>query len=257
MGKRASAGLGMPSLRELYKGSGSLLVASGPMVVVQDTSTAATVSVLDRWLPPTQALCASACISGGVGALVIGCQIEGIITRAHSTGRTVTQTVVETRASQGVAGLVMPYGAWMIAGREVPYAGCLFFLSGWVRSKMHGESVIGAAGESGGGAAGGAAGSSAARYGRDLVAAAVTAAIAGPLSHAPSVVASTQQAHNVTIREACSMIWRADGLIGFFRGVRLRTISLTGSMFVMPLTIETLQPLVERYGSYRHKWRPE
>ena len=101
------------------------------------------------------------------------------------------------------------------------------------------------------------AGSSAARYGRDLVAAAVTAAIAGPLSHAPSVVASTQQAHNVTIREACSMIWRADGLIGFFRGVRLRTISLTGSMFVIPLTIETLQPLVERYGSYRHKWRPE
>ena len=57
MGKRASAGLGMPSLRELYKGSGSLLVASGPMVVVQDTSTAATVSVLDRWLPPTPALC--------------------------------------------------------------------------------------------------------------------------------------------------------------------------------------------------------
>ena len=38
--KRVSAGVGLPPLAELYKGSGSLYLAMGPMVMVQDRSTA-------------------------------------------------------------------------------------------------------------------------------------------------------------------------------------------------------------------------
>jgi hypothetical protein len=87
----------------------------GPMVMVQDASTAATLGVLESSLPPAPALCASACVSGAVGALSVGCQIEGLITRAHATGQTVGQTLFATRAAHGVAGLVLPYGALMIA----------------------------------------------------------------------------------------------------------------------------------------------
>ena len=37
--KRLSAGLGLPAVSEIYKGSTSLLVAFGPMVLLQDGST--------------------------------------------------------------------------------------------------------------------------------------------------------------------------------------------------------------------------
>ena len=273
------------------------------MVLVQDKSTAATLSVVEQWLPPTPALCASACVSGAVGALAVGCQIEGLITRAHGTGHTVTQSFWATHAAYGWQGILVPHGAMAIAAvrvvaarcpyppdcrrarrarrrpgcivelcivcafvcvwqREVPYAGCLFFLSGWIRSKVHGKDLIGTDGagvegapqaaDGGGGTSGGSGWLP--RVGRDLMAAALTAAIAGPISHAPSVIAAHQQAHAVGFAEAVAHLCAegGGGLRGFFRGLVPRTASLTGSLFVMPLTIEWLQPLVEKN---RHRWR--
>lgn len=257
--KRASAGLGLPSLSELYKGSGSLLFAMGPMYMVADASTAATLDLIGDRLPPTPALCVSACVSGGVGALGVGCQIEGLITRAHATGHTVWETLLATRAALGISGVLVPYGALMIAAREIPYAGCLFFLSGYIRSQIHGTSVIGEAGGTEGAATAAAAApeggitASWAFLGRDLLSAALTACIAGPISHVPSVVAAHQQAHSVSISTACREIARSGkGLGPWFLGLLPRTCSLTGSLFMMPFAIETLQPIVERN---RWRWR--
>jgi hypothetical protein len=122
---------------------------------------------------------------------------------------------------------------------------------------MHGESVIGDTGAADAGAAdaGAAAptGLDAQRVGRDLLSAALTAMIAGPISHVPSVVAAHQQAHAVSIGTACATLRAAaPGFRGFWAGILPRTASLTGSLFVMPFSIELLQPLVEKH---RHRWR--
>ena len=231
----------------------------GPMVLIQDKSTAMSLSVVERWLPPEPALCASACISGAVGALAVGCQIEGLITRAHGTGQTVTQTLWATRAAGGWLSVLVPYGALAIAAREVPYAGCMFFLSGWIRSKVHGRNVIGhdegaAAAAAADAALPASSDGGARRIGLDFLTAALTAAVAGPISHAPSVIAAHQSAHAVDFWTACAHLRKVGGggLSGFFQGLAPRTASLTGSLFVMPLAIECLQPLVEKY---RHHWR--
>lgn len=85
--KRLSAGVGLPNVSELYKGSGSLYFAMGPMVVVQDGSTALALDKFNQaGVGPQAALCASAMLSGAVGALAVGAQVEGCITRAHATG---------------------------------------------------------------------------------------------------------------------------------------------------------------------------
>ena len=55
---------------------------------------------------------------------------------------------------------------------------------------------------------------------RDAVAATMTAAVAGPISHVPSVIASYQQAHAVGLRTACGEIWRAGGISRFWGGLR-------------------------------------
>ncbi len=86
---------------------------------------------------------------------------------------------------------------------------------------------------------------------RDALAATMTAAVAGPISHVPSVIASYQQAHAVGLRTACGEIWRAGGIRRFWGGLLPRSISLSGSLFIMPFAIETLQPLAEELKSRR------
>ena len=128
--KRVSAGLTMPPFKDIYKGSGSLMFAMGPMIVVQDASTAVMLRVLEGHLQPTPAHATAACISGAVGALTVGAQIEAVITRAHATQVTIAQATRNTYRAGGLLALLAPHGAMMIAGREVPYAGCLVFHSG-------------------------------------------------------------------------------------------------------------------------------
>ena len=45
-------------------------------------------------------------------------------------------TVRSTFSQGGLTSLLVPHGAAMVAAREAPYAGCLFFLSGWIRSRV-------------------------------------------------------------------------------------------------------------------------
>lgn len=117
--KCVSAGIPLPSLRNLYKGSGSLYFAMGPLTIVEDRTTAVALDTIGDRLSVDLRHAASACISGGIAALTVGCQIEGIITRSHATGETVLQTAVSTHARGGFASIFVPYGAMMIAAREV------------------------------------------------------------------------------------------------------------------------------------------
>jgi hypothetical protein len=242
--KRVSAGLSVPPLRELYKGSGSLMFAMGPMLVVQDGSTAVMLRALEGRLDPTAAYAASACFSGAVGALTVGAQIEAVIVRAHATKRTIGQTVAGTYSQRGALGLVAPHGALMIAAREVPYAGCLFFLSGWIRGRLDDLWPLPAASPGTTSAPGQWSSRSVLR---DVVSAVLTAAVAGPISQAPNVIAAHQQAHAMSLGAACREIASRGGVSGFFSGLLPRTVSLSGSLFIFPFTMEVLQPYVERW----------
>jgi hypothetical protein len=228
--KRVMAGLSAPAVRHLYKGGGSLLLSNGPMVVLQDGTTGAILK--GSGAPPTPSQHAlAACASGALGGLCVGAQVESIITRAHATRAPVWRTALSVLAAGGPRALLAPRGALMVAAREVPYAGVLLYLSARVRA---------AVGDAAGAGAPGAG--AATRWAADAAAALLSAAVAGPISHVPSVIASHQQAHNVGVVEACRCI-RLSG--GFFRGVVPRTCTLAGSLFVIPLTIETVQPMLE------------
>lgn len=224
--KRTSAGLTFPPLGELYKGGGGLLCSQGPMIVTQDASTAMCLRFTDGRLSPDASLCASSCFSGAVGALLVGAQMEAVITRAHSTHVSVVQAARNAYGAGGVLALLAPYGALMMACREVPFAGCLFFLSGYVRARL--EALFPDGGVP-----------------RDMAAAAVTASVAGPLSHAPNVVAAHQQANLTPLGETVRSIYARAGLRGFVAGLLPRTASLAGTLFVFPFTVERVQAKLE------------
>lgn len=55
------------------------------------------------------------------------------------------------------------------------------------------------------------------------------------------------QAHASAFTESCRSIYAIAGRRGFMAGLLPRTISLVGSLFTVPFTIERIQPLVERH----------
>lgn len=228
--KRMQAALGAPKVTELYKGAGSLLFCSGPMITVQDFSTGAILKLFGSEVSANAAHAMSACLSGAIGALTVGSQVESVITRAHASGTSVFSVIQKTYATGGIAALVAPYGGLMVAAREIPYAGTLFFLSGWLNSRLR---VLSDSDERG------------SHLGLDVLTALCSAAVAGPVSHAPSVIASHQQARSVTVSAACREIAATGGLNSFYRGLVPRTLTLAGSLFVIPFTIRELQPLIE------------
>lgn len=227
--KRIQAALGAPKLGEVYKGAGALFFCCGPQLTVQDYSTGAILKLLDNSTNAAHAV--SACASGAIGALAVGSQVERVITRAHASSLSVASVIRTTYAAEGLAGLIAPYGGLMVAAREVPYAGTLFFLSGFLNAQL--RSGLLSTDERG------------PHLGLDVLTALCSAAIAGPISHAPSVIASHQQARGVTILAACREIAATGGWRSFFRGLVPRTLTLAGTLFVIPFTIRELQPLIE------------
>ena len=97
--KRIAGGIRpvVPPLRDVYKGSGSLLLAYLPMLVVEDRATAMALSVLDGRLGDSASHLASACFAGAVGGACVGAQFEGAIMRAHATETSVAQAVAHSR----------------------------------------------------------------------------------------------------------------------------------------------------------------
>uniref|UniRef100_A0A7S0P2B5 Mitochondrial carrier protein n=1 Tax=Calcidiscus leptoporus TaxID=127549 RepID=A0A7S0P2B5_9EUKA len=223
--KRLSAGLSLPSARELYKGSGSLYLAMGPMTVIADGTTSIVTRALHGVLDPTPSLFAAASVSGAAGAVSFGAQVENLIVRAHSTRSSIWKTTTDVFGAGGLRALALPPGLAMIVAREVPYCGCLFFLSDQVRRALRSDEAA----------------SASSRVPRDMLAASLTACVAGPISHVPSVIAAHQQAHAVSLLAACAHIRRTAGARGFCAGLVPRTVSLAGSLFVLPFSIEALQ----------------
>ena len=232
--KRVMAGLPRVRIREIYKGAGSLLLSCGPMTTLQDLTCFLILQRTGDGPTSTQAVsqtahAMSACVSGAIGGLCVGAQIESIITRAHAMRESVWCTTKKTYSLGGFKALAFPYGGLMMAAREVPYAGTLFFLSGWIRERLTRNGI----GEG---------------VGRDILAALLSATIVGPISHVPSVIASHQQANNASISTACREMYATGGGTSFFRGILPRTLTLAGSLFVIPCAIEFLQPLIEVSG---------
>ena len=84
--KRLSAGLPLPRLGEIYKGSGALYLAFFPMMVVEDWATGVVDRTLGGRLGDESRHLVSACASGPAAAVLVGSQVEGLITRAHGVG---------------------------------------------------------------------------------------------------------------------------------------------------------------------------
>ncbi len=70
----------------------------------------------------------------------------------------------------------------------------------------------------------------------------MTSALATPLSHPASVIASYQQGHNESFLNTIRFIMRHSGWKGFFRGLIARTISLSGTFTIVPIVLRVLSP---------------
>mmetsp|Transcript_18761 Transcript_18761/g.56642 ORF Transcript_18761/g.56642 Transcript_18761/m.56642 type:complete len:168 (+) Transcript_18761:504-1007(+) len=116
----------------------SLYLAMGPMTVVEDGSTTLIQQAVrgGRWLGDEASLAVAASASGVAGAVLVGAQVEAVITAAHAKGSTIGESAAAAYRAGGLRALLVPHGLTMIAAREAPYCGCLFFLSGRIRERM-------------------------------------------------------------------------------------------------------------------------
>lgn len=211
LAKRISANLPPPrTIQTLYKGSTHLYLSTGPTTVVEESVTRR----LGGGAGPAMA-------SGLAAAGCVGAQTEALVTRAHATGASVPDAAREAFRARR---LMLPPGLLMVAAREIPYAGCLFWLSGRARELV------------GGARAGGRS------IATDALAAVFTAAVAGPLSHVPACVAAHQQAHALGLSASVRAIYASRGVWGFWSGLGARSASLAGSLFIVPFVLERLQP---------------
>jgi len=120
----------------------------------------------------------------------------------------------------GVAGLLLPPGMLATACREVPFAAALFAVRPRLRAIAEERYPT------------------TQRFLRELSCGVAAASVAGPASHAPSVVAAYQQATDATPRRAMAAIYASGGLRAFFRGLPARTLSLAGTFTVVPLALD-------------------
>ena len=161
--------------------------------------------------------------------MLVGSQVEGLITRAHGVGQSLGRSLMATAAAEGWISLLVPHGMLMVAAREVPYAGCLFFLSAKIRAALEPPE--------------GAAAPLAMRVPRDLLAACVRvrrrAALAGAV-HDRRVPAGARAGHRRRVRRDLPhrhrLLRRADGAHRPARRLALR----------LPVHDGGAQPVAER-----------
>ena len=212
--KRVGAGLSaLPRLHRLYAGGGALWVSIAPTTIIEDG--------VSTVLKPRYGDLAASATSGAIAGLCVTSQVERCITAAHASKRlSVRETVVAIYQRNGVAGLISPPGMAATACREVPFAAALFAVRPRLRAIAE-ERYPGTQ-----------------RLLRELSCGVAAASVAGPASHAPSVVAAYQQATDATPTRAMAAIYAAGGLRAFFRGLPARTLSLAGTFTVVPLALD-------------------
>ena len=211
--KRVGAGLSaLPPLNRLYAGGGALWVSIAPTTIIEDG--------VSTVLKPRCGDLAASAASGAIAGVCVTSQVERCITAAHARDRGVGETVAALYRRGGILALALPPGMLATACREVPFAAALFAARPRLR-KIAEERYPGAQ-----------------RLLRELSCGVAAAAVAGPASHAPSVVAAYQQATEATPRQAVADIYASGGLRAFFRGLPARTLSLAGTFTVVPLALD-------------------
>jgi hypothetical protein len=211
--KRVGAGLSaLPPLRRLYAGGGALWVSIAPTTIIEDG--------VSTVLKPRCGDLAASAASGAIAGVCITSQVERCITASHARNLSVQDTAVAIYRRGGVAGLLLPPGMLATACREVPFAAALFAVRPRLR-KIAEERYP-----------------TTQRFLRELSCGVAAASVAGPASHAPSVVAAYQQATDASPRQAMAHIFAAGGLRAFFRGLPARTVSLAGTFTVVPLALD-------------------
>ena len=211
--KRVGAGLSaLPPLHRLYAGGGALWVSIAPTTIIEDG--------VSTVLKPRCGDLAASAASGAIAGVCVTSQVERCITAAHARNLSVRETAAAIYRRGGLLALVSPPGMLATACREVPFAAALFAVRPRLR-KIAEERYP-----------------TTQRFLRELSCGIAAAAVAGPASHAPSVVAAYQQATGVTPRQAVADIYAAGGLREFFRGLPARTMSLAGTFTVVPLALD-------------------
>ena len=210
--KRVGAGLpGFPPLRSLYKGGGMLWLSLGPNVAISD-AVAFTLKEQGT-VPPV--VCASA--GGPVGAILVASQVENLIAQSH-VEISVPQAALHLVKSRGASSVLLPPGMLMMAGRELPFGVALFYVQPSLSRRFSAE------------------GQSPTIYDRALCGL-ITSCVTTPFGHVPSVIAAYQQGQGVGLRQAVKDLTKVDGWRGLWRGLLPRTVSLAGSMTVIPIVI--------------------
>ena len=240
--KRVGAGLpALPPLHRLYAGGGALWVSIAPTTIIEDgvstvlkprcgdlaaSAASGAMQCANQFTAPSHAIDASLDSlvdfhTGAIAGVCVTSQVERCITAAHaSRGLSVRETAVAIYQRGGVAGLLLPPGMAATACREVPFAAALFAVRPRLRAIAE-ERYPGTQ-----------------RLLRELSCGVAAASVAGPASHAPSVVAAYQQATEATPRQAVADIYASGGLRAFFRGLPARTMSLAGTFTVVPLALD-------------------
>eukprot|EP00933_Yihiella_yeosuensis_P060761 TRINITY_DN63547_c0_g1_i1.p1 TRINITY_DN63547_c0_g1~~TRINITY_DN63547_c0_g1_i1.p1 ORF type:complete len:301 (+),score=48.18 TRINITY_DN63547_c0_g1_i1:62-904(+) len=223
--KRLGAGLRAfpPTLRQVYKGGGSLWLSLGPTVMVEDASTTAIRKILPE-TAPFHGLLSAAC-SGAVAALLVASQTENIIAVSHARSLTIQETITSIVKERSISGLLLPQGMSMMAAREVPFAAALFYVQPWLShaARLDEDSIVGPE-----------------RAARQLACGVGSSLLATPPSQVPAVIAAYQQGHGVSIREAVEAILAKSGPRGLWAGLWARTLSLTGTFTVVPVVLRAL-----------------
>ena len=210
--KRLGAGLSaLPPLHRLYAGGGALWISIAPTTIIEDG--------VSTVLKPRWGDLAASAASGAIAGVCVTSQVERCITASHARNLSVRETAVAIYR-RGVAGLILPPGMLATACREVPFAAALFAVRPRLR-KIAEERYP-----------------TTQRFLRELSCGVAAASVAGPASHAPSVVAAYQQATEASPRRAMADIYSSGGLRAFFRGLPARTVSLAGTFTVVPLALD-------------------
>ncbi|CAE8597695.1 unnamed protein product [Polarella glacialis] len=188
---------------------------------------------------------AASVAAGGLAAGACCAQVEHVITRAHAQGDTIPGIVRYLYCQPGgLQMLLMPPGILAIICREAPFVFALFHVRPVVTDFVYGRFVTGPETDptfvSSASVSSDLLRTKTWKPHLELIAGFATAALTCPVSHVPSVVAAYQQGHGVGMLRACTEIYRRGGLRSFWCGLIARTLSLGGTMTVVPNIIRLL-----------------
>jgi len=227
-------GVGIPAMPttipQLYKGGASFWVSLGPTTMLEDASKKAFEDHFPSqgWLQGfgiDKELMASA-FAGAFAAATFCSQVEHAITVAHAKELTMSGAVRHIFHERGgLHGLLLPPGMLAMMFREMPFVAALFYVKPAVTSRIYGMT------------SGGSESKPDTRWHLELASGFATSMVTTPVSHVPSVVAAYQQGHGVGLQKACFEMYRQGGWRAFWRGLVARTVSIAGTMIVVPLVI--------------------